>query len=164
MNNNKNKTILISSCAVYHQDGNKINWFIVKQNDETGWEIPKTPVRRGESSVRAVIRMMGEQGGMRAKVLEEVGRSGGSASINGKIVSQRYIYYLLVQRGDTQVLGFVEYEWMDYAKAIKKLKSKKDQSMLAKAREVMKEVQKDKKRQSLLEEEEDELFLEEIKN
>lgn len=159
MNNNRNKIILISAAVIYRQDGNKTAWFLVKQNDEAGWEIPKTAVRRGESSVRGVIRMMGEQGGMRAKVLEEVGRSGGSASINGKIVSQRYLYYLMVQRGDPQVLGFVEYEWLDYAKALKRLKSKKDQAMLEKARDLMKEVNKDKKRKDLMDEEEDEFLV-----
>lgn len=154
MNNNKNKTILISGAIVYKKLDDKVLWFVVKHNDENGWEIPKTTVRRGESSVRAVIRQMGEQGGMRAKVLEEVGRSNGSATINGKVVPERYLYYLMVQRGDNEVLGFVEYEWLDYNKAVKRFSTKKEQNMMEKAREIMKEVAKTKRDEKWEDEEE----------
>lgn len=163
MNNNKNKTILISSAIVYTQRDDKTLWFLVKQGEESGWEIPKTAVRRGESSVRAVIRAMGEQGGMRARILEEVGRSGGSSSINGKIVTQRTIFYLMLQRGESHVLGFAESEWLEYAKAQKRLTSKKDQAMLEKARDLMKEIQKTRKNLNIEEDEdedEDELLAE----
>lgn len=162
--NNKNKTILISCAIVYTSKDDKVSWFLVKQGEENGWEIPKTAVRRGESSVRAVIRAMGEQGGMRAKVLEEVGRSGGSTTVNGKIMTQKTIYYLMLQRGEAQILGFTEFDWLDYAKAQKKLKSKKDQSMLEKARDLMKQIQKQKKDQGIEDDDEDEEFFEEIEN
>jgi hypothetical protein len=138
----KAKEILIAGATVYKKQDDKVLWFIVKQSEENGWEIPKTTVRRGESSVRAVIRQMGEQGGMRTKVLEEVGRNIASATLNGKVVPQRYIYYLMLQRGDNEVLGFVEYDWVDYAKAMKKVENKKEQKILEKARELMKEIQK----------------------
>jgi ADP-ribose pyrophosphatase YjhB (NUDIX family) len=141
----KQKEILIAGATVYKKQDDKVLWFIVKQNDDNGWEIPKTAVRRGESSVRAVIRQMGEQGGMRTKVLEETGRNVGSVIINGKVVPQRYIYYLLLQRGDNEVLGFVEYDWVDYNKAIKKIENKKEQKMIEKARDLMKEIQKTRK-------------------
>lgn len=154
MNNNKNKTILISGATIYQKGEDKTLWFIVKQNEETGWELPKTTVRRGESSVRAVIRQMGEQGGMRAKVLEEVGRSAGSTVINGKVIPQKYLYYLMVQKGSNEVLGFHEYEWLDYAKVLKRLTTKKEQSMLEKAREMMKEIQKTKRDEKWEDEEE----------
>ncbi len=154
----KPKTILVSSAIVFKKPKDKYLWFLVRQNQDSGWEIPKTTVRRGESSVRAVIRVMGEQGGMRAKVLEEVGRNSGSASVNGKIVPQRYLYYLMIQRGESEVLGFAETEWMDYTKAFKRLKSKKDQQMLIKARDLIKVLQKTKKDFDKPEEFEEEVF------
>lgn len=155
-----NKLILISSAVVYKnpEKGKKSKakplWFVVRTVDESGWEIPKTAVRRGESSVRAVIRLMGEQGGMRAKVLEEAGRSGGSANINGKIVSQRYLFYLMVCKGDSEVLGFPGAEWLEYEKAVRRLSSKKEQNMLKRAREIAKEIQKTNKTRDEFEEEE----------
>lgn len=154
--NNRNKQILISASVVFANRDGKMLWFVVKHED-SGWEIPKTAVRRGESSVRASIRAMGEQGGMRAKVLEEVGRSGGSTSVGGRIVPQKTIYYLMQQRGESEVLGFVEYDWQDYSKAVKKLESKKDQNMLEKARAMAKEILKKQKKDGV---EEDEDFFE----
>jgi len=151
----KAKEILIAGATVYKKLDDKVLWFIVKQSDENGWEIPKTTVRRGESSVRAVIRQMGEQGGMRTKVLEEVGRNIASATLNGKIVPQRYIYYLMLQRGDNEVLGFVEYDWVDFNKAMKKVENKKEQKILEKAREIMKEVQKTGKDEAKWDDEEE---------
>ena len=65
---------LVSAAAVYKKDGDDVLWFLIKEKEGGGWEIPKTVTKNGESSVRASIRALGEQGGMRVKVLEEVGR------------------------------------------------------------------------------------------
>lgn len=142
----KDKTLLIGASVVYKKDNGRTTWFIVKQNDGDDWELPKTNVRRGESSVRSVIRAMGEQGGMKTKVLEEVGRAAGAVMHNGRSVEQRIIYYLLLERGGGEALGFAEYEWMDYAKAARKLSSKRDKNMLAKAKDIAKEVEKEMKK------------------
>lgn len=158
----KQKEILIAGATVYKKQDDKALWFIVKQSEDLGWEIPKTTVRRGESSVRAVIRQMGEQGGMRTKVLEEVGRSVGSSIINAKVIPQRTIYYLMLQRGDNEVLGFVEYDWVDFNKAMKKVENKKEQKILEKAREMMKELQKTGKDEEKWDDEEEAFPTEEV--
>lgn len=151
---NNNKPMLISIAIVYKKEEDKVLWFLVRQGADSEWEIPRTAVRRGESSVRAVIRMMGEQGGMRVKVLEEAGRHAGSASVNGKIISQKYLYYLMISKGTQEVLGFTECDWFEYSKALKKLGSKKDQAMMAKAKEILKEIQKTRGDREDFEEEE----------
>jgi ADP-ribose pyrophosphatase YjhB (NUDIX family) len=161
----KNKTILISVAVVYKYPTNhgtkkeKPVWFIIGGSTEGQWELPKTTVRRGESSVRAVIRQMGEQGGMRTKVLEEVGRSAGSTTVNGRIVAQKYLYYLMVCKGDSEVLGFSQSAWLDYEKAYKRLSSKKDRAMLAKARDMAKDIQKQKNGREEFVDEEEEVIL-----
>ena len=66
----KEQTILVSVPVIARKDGAKIRWFIVKQSDENGWELPKVVVRKVESSVRAAIRSVSEQGGMRSQVYE----------------------------------------------------------------------------------------------
>jgi ADP-ribose pyrophosphatase YjhB (NUDIX family) len=155
----KAKEILISGALVFKKDGNKSLWFLVKQGDRDSWEIPKTTVRRGESSVRAVIRMTGEQGGMRARVLEEVGRSSGSTLVNGKVVPQKHLFYLMIQSGESEILGFTDATWLEYKKALAQLESKKEQKMLTTAFEMSKDIQKERLRDP--EELEDELGLEE---
>lgn len=128
--------VLISGAVVFKEARGKDYWFIVKQEGgEDKWEIPKVFVRRGESSVRASLRMMGEQGGMTTQVLEEAGRSGGVATINGKTLPKRQLYYLMVLiLGGDEAIGFVDSKWLEYAKVIRKLSSKREKIILRQAR------------------------------
>ncbi|HEX6977117.1 MAG TPA: NUDIX domain-containing protein [Patescibacteria group bacterium] len=142
----KEKILLVGAAVVYRKANGKTTWFLVKQKEDSDWELPKTTARRGESSVRAVIRAMGEQGGMRAKVLEEVGRGGGAAMLGGRTVPQRYLYYLMINKEGKEVLGFAAYDWFEYGKAIKKLTTKRDQAMLRGARDLLKKLEAEKKK------------------
>jgi hypothetical protein len=127
--------VLISGAIVFKQEGKKVRWFIAKQQDDGDWEIPKVPVRKAESSVRAALRMMGEKGGMTTKVLEEVGRAGGVTTINGKVLPQRHLYYLMILKSASkETIGFHEDAWLEYAKAVRKLSSKRERAMLKEAR------------------------------
>ena len=140
----KNDKVLVSGAVIFKEYRGKQTWLVVKRSEENGWEIPKTVVRKGESSVKAAIRMMGEQGDMAAQVLEEAGRAGGSISINGKVVPQKNIYYLMMQRSTGEILGFEKHKWLEYSKAARRLGSKREQSMLKQAK---KELRKWKKEQ-----------------
>jgi ADP-ribose pyrophosphatase YjhB (NUDIX family) len=84
--------------CIFRENRGTLKWFLVKHNGEEEWEIPKVLVRKGESSVRAVLRMMGEKGNMTTRVLEEAGRFGGITTVNGKKLPQRHIYYLMLER------------------------------------------------------------------
>ena len=134
MNKLKNNTLLISGAVVVKkaQNGRKY-WFLVRQSEDEGWEIPKVVVRKGESSVRASIRMTGEQGGITAQALEEAGRSGGSTTLNGKVVPRRSIYYLMLFKASGEILGFLEHGWFEYASARKKISTKTEKDMLKQA-------------------------------
>lgn len=131
----KNDRVLVAGAVVFKEYRRKLTWLIVKRNEENGWEIPKAIVRKGESSVRAAIRLMGEQAGMGAKVLEEAGRAGGTTSINGRILPQKNIYYLMMQKSAGEILGFDDYIWLDYAQAVRKLGRKRERAVLKQARE-----------------------------
>jgi hypothetical protein len=141
----KQKLILVGAGVIYKKVKDKPVWFLVKQKEDSDWELPKTTARRGESSVRSVIRMMGEQAAMNVKVLEEAGRSGGAALVGDQTIPQRTIYYLIYCKEAKEILAFVDSEWFEYQKAIKKLKNKKDISMLRSARDLLKEIDKKRK-------------------
>jgi ADP-ribose pyrophosphatase YjhB (NUDIX family) len=141
----KQKQLLVGSAIVYRRIKDKPVWFLVKQKEDSDWEIPKTNVRRGESSVRAVIRMMGEQAAMNVKVIEEVGRKAGAALIGGNTIPQRTLYYLMYCREAKEVLAFAQTIWLEYPKAVKQLKDKKEQAMLKKAKDLLKELDRKKK-------------------
>ncbi len=149
------KILMVAAAAVYKNEGKKRLWFITKADKETDWELPKTMARKGESSVRAAIRMMGEQGGMRAKVLEEVGRSGGTTKVNGNPVAQRLLYYLMHFRDGEEALGFTESTWLEYDKALRRLGSKREQQMLKDAKKMAQKLDKVRANNKIGEENED---------
>lgn len=143
---NKKRVLVSCACVVKFGKG-KPKWFIVKQNEESGWEIPKIVVRKTESSVRAALRMMGEQGGMKTKVIEEAGRAGGITTVNGKTLPQRHLYYFMIHKADSgESIGFKEYDWFEYAKAVRKLPSKRERQMLKAARKEYRKWRKERKR------------------
>lgn len=162
MKNNKDQ-VLISGSVVLRKNGNKIEWFLVKTEDDKGWEFPKSLVRKGESSVRTSIRVMGEKASMTVKVLEEVGRAGGVATVGNKPVTQRIIYYLMVQKSASgEIIGFEEPLWLEYSKAARKIVSKREISFLKDANKLFKELEKARKKRKEAEDvDEDESFGEE---
>src|SRR5260221_12713085 len=115
----KQKLILAGIAIVYRKVKDKPVWFIVKQKEDADWELPKTTARRGESPVRSVIRMMGEQAAMNVKVKEEVGRAGGAAMVGGTTVPQRQINNLLVCKKANKVLSFFIYICLESAKEVR---------------------------------------------
>lgn len=143
MINGKNQQIVIGGAVVFRENRGKRQFLLVRQKDGEGWEIAKVTVRKGESSVRAVIRLASEQGGMAVRVLEEAGRTVGNTIINAKSVPQKFYYYLMLQRGGNgEFMGFDEYKWMEYSDALKKLVQKREKDILKEAKEVLKEWEK----------------------
>lgn len=132
MNLNVSKNlVLVAGACIFKENRGVLKWFLVKQNDEDKWEIPKVLVRKGESSVRAVLRMIGEKGNMTTRVLEEAGRFGGITTVNGKKLPQRHIYYLMLEKSQSgESIGFSDSTWLDYTKTLKALSSKRERSVL----------------------------------
>lgn len=143
INSKNNQQIVISGVAVMRENRNKRQWLVVKQKEESDWELPKVTVRKGESSVRAAIRLTGEQAGMTARILEEAGRGTGSTTINSKTVPQKFYYYLmLLKAGGQEAIGFTDFKWLEYADAVKKLWIKKEKDVLKSAKDTLKEWEK----------------------
>lgn len=132
---------MISGGVIVSKRKDGFSWLLVKMEKDSSWEIPKTKVRRGESSVSSIIRLMGEAGGMKVRVLEEAGRALGKGNLNGKGVNQRYIYYLIAQKGPYQDLGFAELDWFTYSQAVRRLDTR-DARMLRLAKGVLVDWQK----------------------
>jgi len=132
MNLNVNKNIvLVAGACIFKENRGKIKWFLVKQSADEEWEIPKVLVRKGESSVRSVLRMMGEKGNMTTRVLEEAGRFGGITTLNGKRLPQRHIYYLMLEKSQSEeAIGFTDSNWFEYSKSLRLISSKREKSVL----------------------------------
>ncbi|MEK7188612.1 MAG: NUDIX domain-containing protein [Patescibacteria group bacterium] len=142
----KEKVQLISGAVIFRPKRIGYVWFLVKKNPEDNWEILKSIVRKGESSVRASIRASEEQAGMKAKVLAEAGRVNAVTRDNGKVIKQKYLYYFMLYKIGGEVLGFSDHIWLDYQKASRKLSSKRDKIMLKNAYNLFKEWKKKQKK------------------
>ncbi len=143
MNTKQNQQIVIGGAIVFKDNRGKRQYLVVKNKEDGDWEIPKVTVRKGESSVRSVIRLTGEQGGISARVLEEAGRSSGTTVVNGKAIPQKHYYYLMMQKGgSSELIGFFAFKWMQYSDALKKLVLKKEKEVLKDAVGVLKEWEK----------------------
>lgn len=143
MANIKDQQISIGGAIIFRDSRGKRQFMLVQQKEGDDWEIPKVTVRRGESSVRAAIRMTTEQAGMSARVLEEAGRSNTTTVLNGKSVPQKFYYYIMIQRsGGGEAIGFYKFKWMEYADAIKKDALKKEREMFKATKDYLKEWEK----------------------
>lgn len=144
MNIYKNNTVLVAGVALHRLHDEKEEWFILKKLENEGWELPKIVVRKGESSVRAALRVMGEKGAMSTKVLEEATRFNSTINANGKNLSQRTIYYVMILKSSpSEVIGFGEFEWLEYSAAFKRL-DKKEQKAIKASKEIYTEWKKAK--------------------
>ncbi|EKE05673.1 MAG: hypothetical protein ACD_19C00182G0001 [uncultured bacterium] len=132
--------------AVIFKEGKGKNFFMLTKNNDGEFEILKSTVRRGESSVRSVIRYTSEQGNMNTRVLDEVGRATGTGMLNNKPVTFKYIYYLLLFKAGIEISGVGDISWYDYATASKKIKLKREKDMIKTANSMIKEWEKKKKK------------------
>jgi hypothetical protein len=140
----KTNLITTSGGVIFRDSRGKRQFFVVKMGEEDRWEFPKVTVRKGESSVRAILRLTGEMAGMNTRVLEEAGRSTGTTVVGGKSMPQRHFYYLMIYKAGGETLVFNKYLWLEYGNAIKKLELKKEKDVLRNGREVLKEWEKTK--------------------
>jgi 8-oxo-dGTP pyrophosphatase MutT (NUDIX family) len=143
MKNGKNQQIVIGGAVIFRENRGKRQFLLVRQKENENWEVPKVIVRKGESSVRAVIRLASEQGGMAVRVLEEAGRATGTTIVNAKSIPQKFYYYLMLQKGgSSELIGFDQFKWLDYNDALKRLGLKREKDMLKGGKDVLKEWEK----------------------
>lgn len=136
---------LITGIVLCRKRRGKIEWFLARAKDKK-WELPKELVRRGESSVGAAIRFLGEELGIRARVLEEAGRTISKAN-GSKDTSQKLIFYLMsLTDGDFQKSRKVEEaRWLPFAAATRNLALERERKVLRQANNVFKAWEKARK-------------------
>lgn len=142
----KNNNEVLVGGAIVFKEGKAKKLFLLSKNNEGNWEILKTTVRRGESSVRAVIRYTSEQGNMNARVLDEVGRATGTATVNTRTITQKFIYYLMYFKAGAEVMGLGEVAWFDKEQSMKKITLKREKDILKTANSMIKEWEKTHKK------------------
>lgn len=147
---------LVTGAVTYRDKDGGVEWYVVKSRlREDRWELPKSDVKRGESSVQAIIRHTQENLGVKATVMDEAGRLNVTTTYQGAPVEEKVIFYLMRNvRGDivdrtnmtTEVNTYGE--WLKYASAKRRLSLVREQRMLAQAQGIVKEWRQKKPRKS----------------
>lgn len=134
---------LVAGAVAYRENKGAVEWYLMK-NAKDQLELPKTDVRRGESSVSAVLRFAKETAGLRPTVLDEAGRLTVSSTKNGEEIDEKLIFYLIQNKG--QEAGFSKFgTWLKYPNARKKLSLVREQKMLSQANDAVKQWTQKKK-------------------
>lgn len=134
---------LISSAVTFRDEKGVVEWFLVK-NSKDQFELPKTDVRRGESSVSGILRYVKESIGLRPTVLDEVGRTTLTSTKNGEELNEKLFFYLIINKGQDSG-SFIEGSWFKFPVAKKKLGLVREQKILAQAHELSKQWTQKKK-------------------
>lgn len=140
---------IIAGALAYREKRGGIEWFLAKSSSNGGFEIPKSDVRRGESSVSAAIRYMKETAGLRALVQEEAGRISVTARVGGQPGLSAKVYVYLMKQGSGN--GRSEFpqtlpgQWFKFPFAKKKLDLAREQKVLSQANGILRQWQKAKK-------------------
>lgn len=123
---------LIAGMTVFKRRNGSPVWLVVKKAAKGEWELPKGSVRRGESSVASILRVMREDAGLIMEVLEEAGRT--------TISAEKAIFYLGERISAIPAENVYKQEkWLPYIQAKKSLGLEREKKMLVQANEVLKE-------------------------
>ena len=138
---------LITGATAYRVEKAKTEWFVVKADKDSDWELPKSSVRRGESSVSALIRAMQEEIGIKGRVIEEAGRTSLSKIADGEAVNEKLLFYVVkISGAEDEKSRYSLVRWAQYGQAKKLLSLVREQKMLEQAQEVLKQCRKENKK------------------
>ena len=119
---------------------------MIIKNEEEKWSLPKIDVRRGQSSVMALLRFVRETLEIQVLVLEEAGRITLSRGSNGN-ESEKLLFYLLQQQ-EREPRTPRDGKWLSCSVAKKRLALLREQKMLQQASDVLRVWRKKKKEQN----------------
>lgn len=136
---------LVAGATIFKKKKGAVEWLVLKTDAKTPGVLPTALVRRGESSVGAMLRTLREERGMAVEVLEESGRILTASTRDGSKVAEKVIYYLIEELGSSE-RGRIprEEKWGQHAKVVKYLGSEREKKMLKLAKDVLKELARNK--------------------
>ncbi len=146
--NLKNKILTLKSAGgvVYKKEKNKIKWLIVKPAGRKEWRLPKGLIEKNETSVKAAMREVEEEGGVKAVIKEKVGEIKYFYTQDGQKVLKTVIFFLMEYiEGDTSNHDeeVEKVAFLPFDKAYNKLTYETEKEILAQAYEILKGLEKE---------------------
>jgi len=126
-----------AGAIVYKKENGQILWLLHRTDDSNSWKFPKHLSGKEESSVRAAIRKTERVAGLRAQVLEEVGRAWVSVDSGRTTRPALTLYYLLKKRKNQEEAKSAtekcEIAWFPIQAARPRLELKTEREFLSQA-------------------------------
>lgn len=136
---------LTAGAVAYRERNGLVEWFVFRSVSNGKWELPKTEVRRGESSVQASLRHVRDGIGLVVTVLDEASRLSISTTQNGQPLDQKILFYLMRQVKGSPNVAVNSGKWLSYALARKSLTLGREQKALQQASILVKQWKREKK-------------------
>jgi 8-oxo-dGTP pyrophosphatase MutT (NUDIX family) len=107
---------------------------VVLQNASGTWVLPKGKLRSGEDYARAAIREVGEETGVRARVVRKLEITRYSYQSRGHAIEKSVYWFLMEPESGTVVLptdGFRRVVWLSLDEAVEKLSWEGERGVVA---------------------------------
>ena len=140
--------------AVFKKGNGKFLWLIVqpKRGDENkpiNWRLAKGIIEEGESTKEAALREVEEETAIKAKVLDKIGKATYFYTFREerifKIITFYLMQFLSETRNGVDEVEIEKCEWLTYKRACEKLTFDSEKKILAKAKKILEEKEKQQK-------------------
>lgn len=142
-----------SGGAVYKKD-KEIRWLIIKPQQSKTWRLPKGNIEKGETSQDTAIREVQEETGVKAVVLEKLGKTtyfyferkqktSPASTLHGARILKTVVFFLMEYKEGKAEIGqrwaheIDKVKWVTTEEAIKKLSFKDEKDILKKATSII---------------------------
>ncbi len=128
-----------SGAIVYRFIGGELTFLLIKNNRSSNWGFPKGHIERGETTKDAARREVLEETGVHAIFLPDFA-SKSEYTIQGKVEKTVTIFLARTEDVDTKIQReeIEDYAWLNFRKAMDRLKFSNDRNMLKSANEFLK--------------------------
>jgi 8-oxo-dGTP pyrophosphatase MutT (NUDIX family) len=111
---------------------------LVLENPRGEWVLPKGKLERGEDHARAATREVGEETGLRARILRPITSTGYTYERGGEPVEKTVHWFLMAPESATVVIpmhGFRQALWLSLDDAAERLTWEGERGLIAAVRE-----------------------------
>lgn len=134
--------------AVFKKKEGRVLWLIVQpkrdnSNKPIHWRLAKGLIEDNESLNQTALREVEEEAGIKAKIVDKIGKTTYFYTFKGKRIFKIIIFYLMQFLTETgkgiDVVEIGKIEWLPYKEAYEKLTFDSEKKILAKAKKILEE-------------------------
>ncbi len=120
-------------------------WLIIKPRGVDRWQLPKGLINKNESSAKAALREVGEEGGIKAQIIERLGNQRYFYVWKGAKIFKNVDFYLMQylakkKGGHDQEID--EAIFLPFKEALNRLTFKNDKEFLARGKKFLGQIKK----------------------